>query len=363
MMQGKRASPSGLCLSTPYDENAQKMRRNVLGLCAVLLAANATAWIWALIAFRDHPVFLGTAMLAYGFGLRHAVDADHIAAIDNVVRKLMQVGSRPITVGLFFSLGHSTVVIGLCVAIALGTAMLQGGFPAFKQVGEAVASGVSACFLFAIAIANLMVLKGVYGAFHRAKSGEKFIEQDLEILLVRRGLLARLCVRLFRLVRRSWHMYPLGLVFGLGFDTATEVGLLGISATTAAKGLPIWSVLVFPALFTAGMTLADTADNFLMLGTYGWAFANPIRKLYYNMTITLVSVMVALLVGGVEALGLLGRRLGLEGAFWGYVDGLNGNLAGIGCLIVGIFLTSWVVAAVIYRLKRYEDVRASPLGS
>jgi nickel/cobalt transporter (NiCoT) family protein len=222
---------------------------------------------------------------------------------------------------------------------------------------------VSACFLFAIAFANLVVLKGIYGAFRRARSGEKLIEQDLEMLLASRGLVARLCRGLFRLIGRSWHMYPLGLLFGLGFDTATEVGLLGISATSAAKGLPIWSVLVFPALFAAGMTLGDTTDNLLMLGAYGWAFVKPIRKLYYNMTITLVSVMVALMIGGVEALGLLGQRLRLDGPFWEYVDKLNGNLGSIGYMIVGVFVASWVVSAVIYRLKRYDDVEVAPLES
>jgi nickel/cobalt transporter (NiCoT) family protein len=343
--------------------DARRWRGKAASVLALIVAVNIATWIWALAAFRDYPALLGTALLAYSFGLRHAVDADHIAAIDNVVRKFIQTGRRPVAVGLYFSLGHSTVVVGLCIAMALAANILQGGFHSFKAVGEVVGTGVSAGFLFAIAFANLVVLKEVYGAFCRAKAGEKLVEGDLEMLLSGRGFLARLCRGLFRLIGRSWHMYPLGLLFGLGFDTATEVGLLGISASGVAKGLSIGSVLIFPALFTAGMTLADTADNFLMLGTYGWAFANPVRKLYYNLTVTLVSVIVALLVGGLEALGLLGQKLSLDGGFWGYIDILNGNLGSIGYLIIGIFLMSWIVSAAIYRLKRYDYFGAPPLDS
>lgn len=267
-----------------------------------LIAANLLAWGWALLAFRDYPVLLGTALLAYSFGLRHAVDADHIAAIDNVTRKLMQEGQRPLGVGLFFSLGHSTVVVGLSIAIAATTAALQDNFESFKAVGGIIGTSVSAFFLFAIAAANLLVLAGVWKTFRRVRAGGSFVEEELNALLSSRGLLGRIFRRLFRLVRSSWHMYPLGFLFGLGFDTATEVGLMGISASQASAGLPVWSILVFPALFTAGMSLVDTIDSTLMLGAYDWAFAKPIRKLYYNLTITAVSVLIAVLVGGVEML-------------------------------------------------------------
>ncbi len=334
------------------------LRGRVIGTLAALVGCNALAWLWAVTAFRDYPVLLGTALLAYGFGLRHAFDADHIAAIDNVTRKLMRQGRRPVGVGLFFSLGHSTVVIGLSAAIAIATAALQARFEMFKAVGGMIGTGVSAFFLLAIAIANLVVLRGIYRAFRRVKAGEGLAAQDLDVMLAGRGLLARLFRGLFRLVGRSWHMYPLGVLFGLGFDTATEVGLLGISAASAAKGLSIWSILVFPALFTAGMTLADTIDGMVMLGAYGWAFTKPIRKLYYNMTITGISVLVALLIGGLEALGLLADALDLQGGLWGVVGDLTDQFGALGYLIVGIFIGSWLVSALVYRLRGYDQIDA-----
>lgn len=273
------------------------MRLKIATLYAVLITANIAAWVWALIAFRDYPVLLGTALLAYGFGLRHAVDADHIAAIDNVTRKLMQDGKRPIGIGFFFSLGHSTVVVLASIAIALTATAFQDRFEAFRSIGSVISTLVSALFLLAIAAMNIVILITVYRTFCRVKAGMPYVDEDLNILLAGRGLLARLFRPMFRMIRRSWHMYPLGFLFGLGFDTATEVGLLGISATQASQGLSIWSILVFPALFTVGMSLVDTTDSILMLSAYGWAFVKPIRKLYYNMTITFVSVVVALLVG------------------------------------------------------------------
>ena len=335
------------------------MRRRIVGIYALLIGFNLGAWLWALVAFRDHPVLLGTASLAYSFGLRHAFDADHIAAIDNVTRKLMQDGRRPLSVGLYFSLGHSTVVVLLSLLIAATTAALQGRFDTLKDVGGLIGTSVSVAFLFAIAAANLVVLTGVYRTFQSVKRGGRLVEEDVDRLLAGRGLMGRIFRPIFGIVRRSWHMYPLGLLFGLGFDTATEVGLLGISAAQASQGLSIWSIMVFPALFTAGMTLLDTTDSILMVGAYGWAFVKPIRKLYYNMTITLVSVAVALLVGGIEALGLLADRLKLEGGFWHGIGELNDDFGTLGLVIVGLFLVSWIVSVVIYRVKRYDDIEAS----
>ena len=227
--------------------------------------------------FRDQPLLLGTAVLAYGFGLRHAVDADHIAAIDNVTRKLMQDGKRPVSVGLFFALGHSTVVVLVAAAIAASASALEGRFAEFRDVGGVIATSVSSLFLFAIAAVNLTVLVGVWRTYRHVRAGGAYQEQDLDILLNQRGLLARLFRPVFRLITRSWHMFPLGFLFGLGFDTATEISILGISATQAAQGISIWSILVFPALFAAGMTLVDTTDGILMLGAYDWAFIKPIR--------------------------------------------------------------------------------------
>jgi high-affinity nickel-transport protein len=331
-------------------------RGRVVGLYAVLLGFNGLAWLWALIEFRDYPVLLGTALLAYAFGLRHAVDADHIAAIDNVTRKLMQEGKRPLGVGLFFSLGHSTVVVGLSIAIVFTTAALQSRFESLRDLGGLIGTGVSAFFLFAIAIANIVILVAIHRTFQTVRRGGALVEGDLDILLASRGFFGRLFRGLFSLIGRSWHMYPLGLLFGLGFDTATEVGLLGISAAGAAKGLSLWSILVFPTLFTAGMCLVDTTDSLLMLRAYGWAFVKPIRKLYYNMTITAVSVLVAVLIGGIETLGLIADRLRLEGGLWDVVAALNDNFGVIGYLIIGIFLVAWLVSAAVYRIKRYDDI-------
>ena len=344
-------------LGRPRDEKAG-VKRKIAGIYAFLVAANLAAWAWAIVAFHDYPVLLGTAALAYSFGLRHAFDADHIAAIDNVTRKLMQDGQRPAGVGLFFSLGHSTIVVALSVALAITATALQENFEAFKTFGAVTGTIVSALFLFAIAAANVIVLISIYRVFTTVKSGGAFVEEDLDLVLANRGLLGRLFRRFFRAVDASWKMYPIGVLFGLGFDTATEVGLLGISASQAAQGLSIWSILVFPALFTAGMTLIDTTDSVLMLGAYGWAFVKPIRKLYYNLTITATSVVVAVVVGGLETLNLIGDQLGLTdgGGFWGMIGALNDNFGEIGYLIIGIFVLAWLVSFVVYRLKRYDEI-------
>ncbi len=341
-----------------FSDEGTGDRRQIAGLFALIGAANILAWAWALIAFRHYPLLLGTSLLAYGLGLRHAIDADHIAAIDNVTRKLMSEGRRPIATGFFFSLGHSTVVVLATIAIAATAVALGTSFAAFHDVGGVIGTLVSALFLLAIAVMNIFILVSVYRAFHRVKNGGAYVEEDLDMLLSGGGLLARIFRPLFGMIRKSWHMYPLGLLFGLGFDTATEIGLLGISAAEAAHGLPIWSILVFPALFTAGMSLIDTADSVLMLGAYGWAYAKPIRKLYYNLTITFVSVIVALLVGGIEALGLMGRRFGLGGRFWDAIAALNGNFGIIGYLIIGVFVVTWGVSTAVYRLKRYDTLEA-----
>jgi nickel/cobalt transporter (NiCoT) family protein len=271
------------------------VKNRIRFIFALLISANAGAWTWALIAFHKHPVLLGAAFLAYTFGLRHAMDADHIATIDNVVRKLMQRGKRPVSVGFFFSLGHSTVVFCLSVIIALSSGAIKNHFNYFQSVGGMIGTGISAFFLFAIAVANIITFISVYQTFRYVKRGRQFVEEDLALILAKRGFFGRIFRSLFRLIEHSWQMYLIGFLFGLGFDTATEVGLLGISAMEAEKGLPIWSILVFPTLFTAGMALIDSTDGILMLFAYGWAFVKPIRKLYYNMTITFVSAVVALL--------------------------------------------------------------------
>ena len=332
------------------------------GLFGLLAAANLAAWAWAWTAFHDHPTLLATALLAWVFGLRHAVDADHIAAIDNVVRKLMQDGQQPRTVGLWFSLGHSTIVVLASLAIAATAAAMQGRLEAAKAVGGLVGTLVSAGFLLAIAAANLVILLGVWRSFRQVRRGGPLDEEALDMLLAGRGLLARLFRPLFRAITRGWHMYPLGFLFGLGFDTATEVGLLGISATQASQGMSPWQAMVFPALFTAGMALVDTTDSVLMVGAYGWAFVNPVRKLWYNLTITAASVLVALLIGGIEALGLLGGQLALTGPFWETVGSLNDSVGCLGFAVVGIFVACWIGSAVIYRWQGYDQLEATKPG-
>jgi high-affinity nickel-transport protein len=327
------------------------MRRTVLGLYAVLAAGNIAAWIAALIVFRDSPVLLGTAFLAYSFGLRHAVDADHIAAIDNVTRKLMQRGQRPVAAGFYFSLGHATVVILAVLALALGTGALESRFAMLHDSGALVGTVISALVLFAVAGANLVVLGAVWRSYRAVRRGGRLEEDELERVLGGRGFLGRLFGPLFRLVGASWHMYPLGVLFGLGFDTATEVALLGIAAAEAAKGLAFGAILIFPALFTAGMALVDTTDSVLMVGAYGWAFIQPLRKLYYNLVITLVSVVVALAVGGIEVLGLVADRLGLTGPFWSLIGRLNDNFTGLGFVIIAVFLAAWLVSALLWRFR------------
>jgi high-affinity nickel-transport protein len=343
-------------LRTLFDDAAGNTRSKVLGIYSVLVVFNAAAWLWAIVALRHFPVLLGTAFLAYSFGLRHAVDADHIAAIDNVTRKLMQEGKRPVAVGFMFSLGHSTIVLLGSAAIAWTTLTLQHRMDGVREIGGAVGTLFSTLFLFGIAAVNLMVLRSIRRTFIRVRAGEPYVEEDFDLLLGSRGLLARLFRPVFRMITRSWHMYPLGILFGLGFDTATEIGVLGISAAEASKGLPFWSILIFPALFAAGMSLIDTTDNILMLGAYGWAFVKPIRKLYYNMTITSVSVVVALAVGGIEALGLLVDRFHLKGTFWDAVTRLNENFGTLGYFIVGLFVFSWVASVAFYKWRRFDDL-------
>jgi high-affinity nickel-transport protein len=310
------------------------LRQRIIGIYAVLTLANLAAWVWAVSVFRDRPVLLGTALLAYGFGLRHAVDADHIAAIDNVTRKLMQMGKRPVGVGLFFALGHSSVVI-LAAACVAGTATaLSGSLDRFKAVGGVLGTGVSALFLFAIAAVNLIILRDVWRTFRHVHHGGRYAAAEFDQLLEQRGLYARLFRPLFLLIGESWHMYPLGFMFGLGFDTATEIALLAVAASAAAKGVSISAIMVFPALFAAGMSLVDTSDGILML-------------------------VVAVLIGGIETLGLLGDRFALRGAFWNGVGALHDNFTALGVAVIGLLLAGWGGSAIVYHCKGLDEIPVS----
>ena len=332
-------------------------------LCIGLVFANLAVWAWVLATFHAYPMLLGTALLAYGFGLRHAVDADHIAAIDNVTRTLMQTGQRPVGVGLFFSLGHSTIVVAASIAIAATAMAFRSRLELLHDIGGTIGTLVSSVFLLTIAAMNIAILLSVRRSFLKLCRGESIEADQLDLLLSGGGTLARLFRPLFARIGRSWQMYPLGVLFGLGFDTATEVGLLGISAAEASHGLPIWSILAFPALFTVGMSLVDSIDSVLMLGVYGWAFVKPVRKLYYNMVITLVSVVVAVLIGGIEALGLLGQEFALHGLFWRLVAALNNSFGLIGYCVIALFVLVWIGAAIFYRARGFDRIEAElPAG-
>jgi nickel/cobalt transporter (NiCoT) family protein len=337
---------------------APSLRNRVIWSGGLLLLGNAAAWVWAFLAFHDRPLLLGTALLAYTFGLRHAVDADHIAAIDNVTRKVMQEGKRPVTVGFFFSLGHSTIVVIASLIVYAGASLLVNQIDVFKEVGGVIGTSVSAIFLIAIAVFNLVILRKIWRTFQAVRKGQSHLDQRSDAL-VGEGILSRVFRPLFRLISAPWHMYPVGFLFGLGFDTATEVALLGISAAAASKGLSLAAMAVFPALFTAGMTLIDTADGILMVGAYGWAYLKPIRKLYYNLTITFVSVIIALLIGGIEAVGLLKDKLNLSGGAWDFIGTLNENFGTLGFIIIAVFAFSWLGSLIIYRVKRLHRLESS----
>jgi high-affinity nickel-transport protein len=353
-----------LALRRVLSDNTPGLRKKVVGIYTLLLAANVILWALTLLASIHYPILLASAILAYGFGLRHAVDADHISAIDNVTRKLMQEKKKPVTVGFFFSLGHSSVVFIMATLIAAGSAYvasnLADGNSPLKTIGALVGTSVSALFLFAIAIMNIIILLEVVRTFRSVTRGGVYDEDAIEEYLNKRGFFARIFRGLFKAVDKSWKMYPIGFLFGLGFDTATEIGLLALSGSFATQHIPFIVVLLLPLLFTAGMSLADTTDGVMMLGAYGWAFVKPVRKLFYNMSITLVSVIVAVFVGALETLSILQSQLNLGGGLWDLVSTLSSgeNFGYIGAGIIGIFLLSWLGSSLVYRVNRYDDLEA-----
>jgi high-affinity nickel-transport protein len=339
-----------------FTQGSEEVRRRIVLIYALLLGFNALVWGLTLLASTAYPFLLPTGLLAYTFGLRHAVDADHISAIDNTTRKLLQDNKRPVAVGFFFSLGHSTIVVTLSVLLALSTGFLQHNLPGLRAAGSMIGTTVSATFLYIIAIINLIVIWDIYRIFKRVRAGGQYEDQTLEEFLNNRGVLARMFKPMLRMVKNSWNMYPIGVLFGLGFDTASEVAILGISAASAANHLPIQLIVLLPLLFTAGMSLIDTTDGILMLGAYGWAFVKPIRKLYYNLNITLISVLVALGVGSIEFLQVIDQATGWQGSFWNVVNNLS--FGSLGYLIIAVFLVSWAASTAVYKLKGYDAMGA-----
>ncbi len=294
----------------------------------------------------------GLGIVAYVFGLRHGVDADHIAAIDNTTRKLMQEGKRPCTVGMWFSLGHSTIVVALIIAFVLLTRTVQNTIPALQSAGAVFGTLVSGSFLWIIGFINAVIVISIYKIFQTLKQG-KLNQEELENLLQNRGFMNRFFRPLFKLISKPWHIYPVGVLFGLGFDTASEVALIAISVGIGVStSIPVYYILILPLLFTCGMVTVDTADGVAMRVAYGWAFLNPLRKIYYNLTVTIISVLVAWAVGTIELLQVLSTELNLNGAFWTWLNAINFEMIGFG--IIFIFIASWLASFSYWRYKKYD---------
>jgi high-affinity nickel-transport protein len=331
---------------------------------AVVAALHAVGFVVliAIVAPHHYPLgrsgafTVGIGLTAYTLGLRHAFDADHISAIDNTTRKLMADGKRPLSVGFFFSLGHSTIVFALAALFALGLRALSGpiqnGGSALHGATNLIGTGVSSVFLFIIGALNVVILMGIVRVFRDMRHG-RYQDAELDDKLDSRGLMNRFLGRFARAVREPWQMYPLGALFGLGFDTASEVALLFLAAGAAGAGLPFYAILCLPVLFAAGMSLLDTLDGSFMNFAYGWAFSKPVRKVYYNITITGLSVTVAFVIGTVELLGLAANGLTLHGHFWYWVAGIGINT--LGYIIAGLFALTWALAIAIWRLGRIEE--------
>ena len=320
---------------------------------------------WATLVFLVAPehftvgqktLGIGVGLTAYTLGMRHAFDADHISAIDNTTRKLMGEGQRPLSVGFWFSLGHSSVVFGLSVLLAFGIKALAGSVEddssTLHQVTGLIGTSVSGGFLYLIATINIVILLGILRVFRDMRRGV-YDEAQLEEHLNNRGFMNRILGRVMKVVSKPWQMYPIGVLFGLGFDTATEVALLILAGSSAAAGLPWYAILCLPVIFAAGMSLFDSIDGSFMNFAYGWALANPVRKVYYNLIITGLSIAVALVIGTIEVLGLLADEFGWTGRFWDDVSGIDLNV--LGFVIVGLFVATWIVSLVVWRFGRIEE--------
>jgi nickel/cobalt transporter (NiCoT) family protein len=346
--------------------------RSLMAMAAVVIALHLVGFFILIAVVAPHHYRLGAGgafsvglgITAYTLGLRHAFDADHIAAIDNTTRKLMAERKRPLSTGFFFSLGHSSVVFALALLFAVGFRALAGPVRAsnsnLHQVTNVIGTGVSGGFLWLIGVINLVILVGIVRVFIQMRAGS-LDEAALEERLNKRGFMNRICGRFMRGVRAPWQMYPIGILFGLGFDTATEVALLFLAAGAATAGLPFYAILCLPILFAAGMSLLDTIDGSFMNFAYGWAFSNPVRKVYYNITITGLSVMVALVIGTVELLGLLSNQLALKGAAWRWISSININT--LGFVIVALFVLTWAVALLVWRFAGIEERWSQPAAA
>jgi high-affinity nickel-transport protein len=341
-------------LSRSFDRGE---RRRLAGFYGAIVALHVIGFGCLITYGAGHPSFLALGGLAYSFGLRHAFDADHISAIDNTTRKLLQQRKKPVGVGFFFSLGHSTVVFLIALALGLAVRWIVQGVVSdhgqLKNIGGVVGTSVSGLFLVLIGVLNLIILVGIVQVFMRMRRGQ-YDRESLDHELVAGGVMSRVFGRLFRIVEHSWHMYPIGFLFGLGFDTASEVALLAVAAGAAAKGLPFLAVISLPIIFAAGMSLMDTTDGAFMSKAYSWAFSNPVRKVFYNLTVTALSVTIALGIGVIELLQILIQTTNLRGQPWDAISGFN-FIGQAGFFIVGLFVLTWVVALLVYRVGRVEE--------
>jgi nickel/cobalt transporter (NiCoT) family protein len=340
-----------------WNNSSRKTRQRMVILLSALVLFNLFVWMFGFIFARVHPILLGLIAIAYGLGLRHAVDADHIAAIDNTTRKLMSEGKKPIATGLFFSLGHSTIVFILSVLVAFSSLFIKHALPSLQSTGTIIGTSVSSFFLLLIGFINLIAFIDILRIFKCVTKGGSCKEKINDNHFHTTGFLSRLFKPVLRTVTSSWHMYFVGFLFGLGFDTASEVGLLSISAASSTTGISIGEMLLLPLAFTAGMVLIDTLDGILMLGAYGWAYVQPVRKLYYNLNITLVSVIVALFIGGVEAMQLLTSQFKFHNGFSQLINAID--LGKLGYITIVIFVISWLVSLFIYKIRRYDLIEES----
>jgi high-affinity nickel-transport protein len=322
---------------------------------AIIGAGTGLSAYLSIIIARDYaPILAGLGIVTYVLGLRHGVDADHIVAIDNTIRKLLHEDQKPFSVGLWFSLGHSTVVVGLIVALIIATRSVVGALPVLQSSGAIIGTMVSGVFLWLMALVNVVIVFGIFKIWKGMKKGD--LDQDeLDNLLENRGFLNRYFRPLFRIVKKPWQIYPIGCLFGLGFDTASEIALLGISVGVGlSSAVPLWTIIILPLTFTCGMVLVDASDGVLMRVAYGWAFLNPLRKIYYNLTVTLISILVAVVIGTLELLSVLANELNLSGPFWTLLSSLNFESIGYG--IIGIFLSAWIVSLAYWKYKRFDEL-------
>jgi high-affinity nickel-transport protein len=343
----------------PSTQNlAGSEKAKIAIIFAVLIAITVFGFSAAFVIGKIAVVLAGLGIVAYVFGLRHGVDADHIAAIDNTTRKLMQEGKRPFTVGMWFSLGHSTVVVGLIVGLVVATRTIAGNITALQSTGAVIGTLVSGSFLWIIGFINAVILIGIYKIFQTLKQG-RLNQQELDNLLENRGFMNRFFRPLFKVISKPWQIFPVGVLFGLGFDTASEVALIAISVGIGVStSIPLYYILILPLLFTCGMVTVDSADGVAMRLAYGWAFLNPIRKIYYNLTVTIISVLVAWAIGTVELMQVLVNELNFSGWFWislrSWLNALNFEMIGFG--IIGIFVFSWLLSFGYWRYKKYDKL-------